>query len=108
MKKQKVLLVCSAGMSTDFLVQKLKKAIAEKNVNYDFSACPLNTTNFRDLIKGFDVLLLAPQVRYRIDEVQALTKELKIPMESIPFQIYGLCDTEKIIAMVDRLLKLEE
>ena len=55
----KILLACSAGMSTSLLVTNMKKVADPADV---IEAHPVRTVP--DIIDNWDVLLLGPQVRY--------------------------------------------
>lgn len=55
----KILLACSAGMSTSLLVNNMKKFADASDV---IEARPVRTVP--DILDDWDVLLLGPQVRY--------------------------------------------
>ena len=58
----KIMLACSAGMSTSLLVTKMQEAAKEKGVECEIWA--ISEVNLQSEIEKCDVLLLGPQVRY--------------------------------------------
>ena len=66
----KILLACSAGMSTSLLVNNMKKFADASDV---IEARPVRTVP--DILDDWDVLLLGPQVRYLEKEYKPLCAE---------------------------------
>ena len=68
----KVLFVCSGGMSSAIVVNAKKEA--EKNgVNMEVHA--IGTSEVEEEVKnGWDVVMVAPQIRHRFDSVKNLQK----------------------------------
>ena len=63
----KIVLLCAAGMSTSALVRKMKDAAKAEGYEGDNSAHPVSEAkNYQSA----DMILLGPQVRYRLKEVQ--------------------------------------
>ena len=68
----KVLFVCSGGMSSAIVVNALKKA--EKNgVNMEVHAIGTNEVE-EEVKNGWDVVMVAPQIRHRFDSVKNLQR----------------------------------
>lgn len=65
----KIMLACSAGMSTSLLVTKMEDAAKENGIEAKIWA--ISEVNLKNEIENCDVLLLGPQVRY------VLGKQLK-------------------------------
>lgn len=63
MKEYKILLVCSGGMSTSVLMNKMEKYAQEKGISLAVDAC--GTGNYEDEAKDYDIILLGPQIAYR-------------------------------------------
>lgn len=96
---KKILLICSAGMSTSLLVTKMQKAATERGLDLDISATGSGT--YKDLAANADVLLLGPQVRFMLREVTSAVPGK--PIEVIDMRAYGKIDGA---AVVDQALKL--
>ncbi len=96
---KKILLDCSAGMSTSLLVTKMQKAAAERGLDLDISATGSGT--YKDTAATADVVLLGPQVRFMLREVQAAVPNK--PIEVIDMRAYGKIDGS---AVLDQALKL--
>ena len=78
----KILLACSAGMSTSLLVNNMKKFADASDV---IEARPVRTVP--DI-----VLLLGPQVRYLEKEYKPLCEQKGKGFGVIPMQTYGRMD----------------
>lgn len=96
---KKVMLICSAGMSTSLLVSKMQKAAQARGVEIEIWA--VGTAGFKNELAKPDAILLGPQVRFMKDEVKSLAKEK--PVEVIDMRAYGKVDGE---AVLDQALKL--
>jgi PTS system cellobiose-specific IIB component len=83
----RILLLCSGGTSTSFLVLNIKKAAKAKNIEVEAAACPEHT--LKRNIDDFDVILLAPQARYSAERVNKICQEHKKAFALIPGNLYG-------------------
>ena len=63
----KIVLLCAAGMSTSALVRKMKDAAKAEGYECDISA---HSVSEAKNYQSADMILLGPQVRYRLKEVQ--------------------------------------
>ena len=88
----KVLLVCSAGMSTSFLVEKMKKSAQEKGIEAEIKAIPEAQAN--EYIGKVDILLLGPQEMFG-----------ETPVSVINMMDYGAMNGEKVLNNVLDILK---
>lgn len=66
----RVLLVCSGGFTTSILVENMRRVMDEKEDYVE--ARPVS--DVKDLIDKFDVVLLGPQVRFKLKEVRQLAE----------------------------------
>lgn len=96
----KILLVCSAGMSTSFLVEKMKESAKNKGLEVEINAVAEASTP--DYVGNIDVLLLGPQVKY----LESLMKSrfTDIPVSVINFMDYGSMNGEKVLNTALELL----
>lgn len=97
----KIMLACSAGMSTSLLVTKMEAAAKENGIEAQIWAIP--EANLDKEIGNCDVLLLGPQVRYMIGKATELGKPHNVPAEVINMMHYGTCNGK---AVLDRALEL--
>lgn len=88
----KILLVCSAGMSTSLLVTKMEKAAAEKNLDVEILA--LGSSEAKKNLKGVDIILLGPQVRFMRKEFEKIAT---VPVDVIDMLAYGRMEGEKVL-----------
>lgn len=85
----KILLVCSAGMSTSLMVNKMKKVAEENKVNIEILA--VAEANAKAHFDSVDILLLGPQVKY-LEEKLREEADGKFPVMTINTQKYGMMD----------------
>ena len=86
---KKILLVCSAGMSTSLLVTKMQEAAKEMQVEIDINALPVSECSTK--INEVDIVLLGPQVRFQKTVVERLANG-RIPVDIIDMRAYGMMD----------------
>ncbi|MGL4741220.1 MAG: PTS sugar transporter subunit IIB [Sarcina sp.] len=98
---KKILLICSAGMSTSLLVTKMQKAATERGLDFDISATGSGT--YKDTAQTADVILLGPQVRYMLREVSAAIPSK--PIEVIDMRAYGKIDGSAVLDQAINLMK---
>ncbi|MGL5268851.1 MAG: PTS sugar transporter subunit IIB [Spiroplasma sp.] len=96
---KKILLICSAGMSTSLLEKSVNDYIKKENLSYQVEA--LSAQEAKPRIKEFDILLLGPQVRYMLDEFTKLAQGKKITV--IPPNIYATAKGAAIIELIETL-----
>ncbi|ACD24615.1 MULTISPECIES: PTS sugar transporter subunit IIB [Clostridium] len=79
----KVLMVCSGGMSSAIVVEAIKKEAIKVNFALEINA--VGTSDFYDELKngGYDLALVAPQVRHRLDTFKEQAEEFNVPVEVI-------------------------
>ena len=91
---KKIMLVCSAGMSTSLLVTKMKNAAKEIGVEVEIEALPVSECSTK--IDEVDIVLLGPQVRFQKPVVEKLANG-RIPVEVIDMRSYGIMDGKSIL-----------
>ena len=97
----KIMLACSAGMSTSLLVTKMEAAAKENNIEAQIWAIP--ESNLSEEISKCDVVLLGPQVKYVLDKATEIAKPYNVPVEVINMMHYGTCNGK---AVLDRAIEL--
>lgn len=101
MKKYSILLLCAAGMSTSLLMRKLKKYALDNNIELNIDAVGLSANDYVDEAKKHDVILMGPQVSYRLNEVK---EETVMPVATISPTDYALGNAQNIFALTTKLL----
>lgn len=96
-------LFCNAGMSTSLLVEKMKQAAKEKEIQVDIEALPINEIN--EGIAHADVVLLGPQVSYVLKKTTAICSQKGIPVGVIPMQDYGMCNGASTLEYAMKFMK---
>lgn len=91
----KIMLACSAGMSTSLLVTKMQEAAKNQGVEAEIWA--ISEVNLANEIGNCDVLLLGPQVRYILTKATELAKPHNVPVEVINMMDYGRCNGEGVL-----------
>lgn len=92
---KRILLFCSAGMSTSLLVTKMQKAAQEKGVDVVIDAFP--EAEMAKHLDGADVVLLGPQIRFALARAKKTCGEKGIPVDVINSMDYGMMDGEKVL-----------
>lgn len=92
----RILLVCSSGASSGFLVQNMKKAAKEQNLDVDIEArSEYELENYLDII---DVVLIGPHLSYLSEEIADKAQQYNVPMGIVPQDIYGTIDGARALA----------
>lgn len=99
----KILLVCSAGMSTSLLVTKMKKAADEKGIDVEIFA--LSAGEGKKILKDVDLILLGPQVRFMKNEFLKLAT---VPVDVIDMLSYGRMEGDKVLNHALTLLQQKQ
>ena len=83
----KVLFVCSGGMSSAIVVNSLKKE-AEKH-GQDLEVKAIGSSEVAsELENKWDVVMVAPQIKHRFDNIKKEADEFGVPCGAIPPQAY--------------------
>lgn len=103
----RVLLVCSGGMSSAIMVQALQKEAAKKGLMIEVSA--VGAEGFAEEVsKGWDIALIAPQVRHRLSTFERAAAEAKVPCALIPPTSYTPFGSAELLTQIETLLGAEE
>lgn len=105
-KKIKVVLVCAAGMSSSLIEEKLKQAAAAAGKEMELRAVDATRMAMWDYDRDLmDVILVAPQVRFKKKSILEKAEPLGIIVQDIDTVAYGMVDGEKIFNQVLEALK---
>lgn len=97
----KIMLVCSAGMSTSLLVNKMIEVAKKRGIEAKIWATSEVNSGNEYAKDPADVILVGPQVRYLLPRIKE-TVNNAIPVELIDMRTYGMMDGAKCI---DQALK---
>ncbi len=92
--------MCSQGMSTSMMVQRMQEAAATEG--YECTIEAYSVSEVDEVKKIADVILLGPQVRFQLKKLQ--DKCPGIPMEVIDQMNYGMMNGQKVLAQAKKLL----
>ncbi|WP_046175520.1 PTS sugar transporter subunit IIB [Domibacillus indicus] len=98
-----ILLCCSAGMSTSLLVTKMEAAAAELGI--DCKIWAEGVDSIKNHVRGTDVILLGPQVRYLLPQVKKIGEENNIPVDAINPIHYGTVNGAEVLKTALSLAK---
>ncbi|MDO4670473.1 MAG: PTS sugar transporter subunit IIB [Aerococcus sp.] len=100
-----IMLACAAGMSTSMLVNRMKKAAEEQNLDLDIFA--VSTAEAEDKVndQAIDVILLGPQVRYQAEDFKAKFEPQGIKVAVIDMMDYGMMNGQKVLASALALME---
>lgn len=91
----KILLICAAGMSTSILMKKMEQYTNDQGIDLDIKAVGL--MDYQDYAQDYDVILLGPQVSYKLDSVKETVSK---PVATIPTMDYAMGDCKNIFQLI--------
>ena len=100
---KKILLCCSAGMSTSLMVNKMQKAAADKGIEVEIWAEPMDKASSE--VPKADVVLLGAQIKFALPEIKKLTDQAGNKIGVIDMMDYGMMNGEKVLNMALELLE---
>ncbi|MGD8107976.1 PTS sugar transporter subunit IIB [Pantoea sp. FN0302] len=96
---KRIILACAAGMSTSMVVTRMEKEAAARGLNYQIYAIP--EQELREELQNYAgevaVVLLGPQVRFKLEENRKLTDSQRIPIAVIDTLAYGTLNGAKVL-----------
>lgn len=96
-EKLDIVLCCSAGMSTSLVVEKMQDAAKEKGIDAEIKAVPVSSVEELDNSHKIDILLLGPQVKFKLNELKEVYKDQNTLVDVINMIDYGMINGEKIL-----------
>lgn len=100
----KILLVCSGGMSSTIVVKTIEKEAAIEGMEVEVKA--VGTGQYDEEVRnGWNIVLVAPQVRHRMPVFEGIAKELNIPIALISPQGYSPMGGKKVMEQIKSILK---
>jgi len=86
----KIVLLCSAGMSTSMLVSKMRKEVEATGQEVEINAYP--EAQISKVVDDVDVALLGPQVKFALQKVEVINAA-----------DYGLLNAKKVLAQAFKM-----
>lgn len=104
-----ILLVCANGASTGVLVEKMKsfannhEKLKNKEINIDAVSCEA----LRNYLSSHDtdVVLIAPQIRFKEEEIKEVCESHSIKVKLIDTRDYGRMDAAAVLKTAIKLYK---
>jgi len=90
-----ILLCCAAGMSTSLLVTKMEQAAKDSDLEVRIWAVSVDEVSQH--LDQADVLLLGPQVRYKLPHFRKEAEAKGIPVDLISPTDYGMVNGKKVL-----------
>lgn len=90
---KKILLVCSAGMSTSILVKKMQEEAMSRSLEIEIEA--ISEAEVKNH-KNFSIIMLGPQVRFLKSKFDHFEKD-GIPVVIIDSMKYGRMDGKSVL-----------
>ncbi|MBR3840990.1 MAG: PTS sugar transporter subunit IIB [Erysipelotrichales bacterium] len=94
----KILLVCAGGMSTGLLMRKMEAYWAEQGQELEITA--VGMTEYEEVYKNYDIILVGPQIGYRMAQIKADTNK---PCDIIPSLDYAVANCPNIMKLAQKL-----
>jgi cellobiose PTS system EIIB component len=94
----KILLVCAGGMSTSMLMKKMETFWKETEEELEIKAVGLG--EYQDVYQNYDIVMVGPQVSYRIKEIKEITG---MPCDAIPSFDYAVANCPNIMNLAKKL-----
>ncbi|MGG7143973.1 PTS sugar transporter subunit IIB [Clostridium nigeriense] len=103
-----IYLFCDAGMSTSLLVTKMREVAAKHDVKVNIEALPF-AKSFEILNeKQVDCVLLGPQVKFLLKDIEGPCKEKNVPVAVINSADYGTMNGEKVLKQAIKMIKANQ
>ncbi len=91
----KIVLVCSAGMSTSMLVKKMIASAEERNITAEIMA--VGEAQLKNHLTNLDVVLIGPQVRYLEKNIRGQVESKGVKVDVINQMAYGMVQGDKVL-----------
>ena len=101
---KKIMLVCSAGMSTSLLVTKMEQAAEKAGDEVEIFALPMSDGINR--LSTVHCVLLGPQVRFQKNTIEKAMEAAGVskPCDVIDMKDYGMMNGEKVYNYAKKLM----
>lgn len=97
---KKIVLLCSTGMSTSLMVNRMRDAAKRDNYECEINAYGLAEAG--NVIPGCDCVLIGPQIRFNIPKLKAAYPN--VPIDSVDMKVYGTMNGEEALKKAMELM----
>ncbi|MBA4544635.1 MULTISPECIES: PTS sugar transporter subunit IIB [Thermoactinomyces] len=94
----RVLMVCAGGMSSAIVVKAIKQEADKQGFALEIKA--VGTHEFENELPGYDLGLVAPQVKHRFSTFAEIGKQLNVPVVLIPPTGYTPIGAPKVLELI--------
>ncbi|MDO5089078.1 MAG: PTS sugar transporter subunit IIB [Leptotrichiaceae bacterium] len=105
---KKIYLFCNAGMSTSLVARKMQEVADNYKLPIEVKAFPDHKLDITVEELHPDVILLGPQVKFKLEETKSKYEPKGIPVAIIDLEDYGNVDGERILKRAVKILKEKE
>lgn len=99
----RIILLCQYGASTGMLSQKIRQAAKDKGIEASVEA--FSYSDVDTVVNNADVILLGPQIRFKLAEFQKKYADKNVPFVVIDTLDYGRMNGEGVLNSVLKVLK---
>lgn len=99
----RIMLCCSAGMSTSMLVRKMKEAAEQRGLPVEIDAYGI--AEFDEQFPRYQVVLLGPQVKYMLKTLADKAAAQQVPVQPIDMLDYGMQRGDNVLDFALSLIK---
>lgn len=99
----RIMLCCSAGMSTSMLVRKMKEAAEHRGLPVEIDAYGI--AEFDEQFPRYQVVLLGPQVKYMLKTLADKAAAQQVPVQPIDMLDYGMQRGDNVLDFALSLIK---
>lgn len=100
---KKVLLVCGAGASSGFMAAAARKAVKKTGEDIEFKA--KSESELAENLNSIDLLLVAPHLKYMIEDVKDVCEAAGVKYGIIPQKVYGSLDGQGLVNVAKAYLE---
>lgn len=100
----KILLMCAGGMSTSILAKHMQQASLALGRQDVIVARPATDIRNRLLKEAPDVLLIGPQIRFMLSQIESAAEGFDLPMTVMPNHDYGTMNGEAMMTLAISLM----
>lgn len=98
-----IVLLCQFGASTGMLAKKIEDAAKERNIDAVVNA--YGVSRVEDVLPIADIILLGPQMRFRLSEFEKEYADFNVPFLLIDTVDYGMMNGKKVFNEIIKKLE---
>lgn len=101
-----ILLICSTGISTSILVERIKQAAKKENTCLTIRA--VSEVDLNHYLEQTDVILIGPHLSHLKADITTKANSFGIQVDIIQAKTYGLMDGEGVLQQAKELFNERE